>query len=218
MLRPASSNEPMGGHEEGRMAGTSSIRSNEPRNEAASEGLVQNTSKAKSVPQEQHRVDVTFDGAALHGIVRDLFPLTRSITGDGLRETLARIDRFVPLNLHEIPTGTPALDWEIPQEWNIRSARIETLDGRVVVNFAESNLHVVGYSTPIDREISRDELASHVHTLPDQPTLIPYRTGYYAQDWGFCIPDATWKQMTVRPTGSSSTRRSRPARSPTAKS
>src|SRR4051812_9061705 len=169
---------------------------NDTGNEIAAEGLVQNTSRAKAVAQERDRVDMTFDGATLHGIVRDLFPLTRSITGDGLRETLARIDRFIPLQLHEVPTGTPALDWEIPQEWNIRAARIETLDGRVVVDLADSNLHIVGYSIPVDREISRDELASHVHTLPDQPTLIPYRTGYYAQDWGFCLPDATWIQMT----------------------
>jgi aminopeptidase-like protein len=137
-----------------------------------------------------------FDGAALHGIVSDLFPLNRSITGDGLRETLARIDRYVPLTFHEVPSGTPALDWDIPPEWNIRAARIETLDGRVIVDFANSNLHVVGYSTPVDRKISRDELASHIHTLPEQPSLIPYRTGYYARDWGFCLSDDTWRQMT----------------------
>lgn len=158
---------------------------------------MQNTSTAKATRPARESGDPTpMDGAALHGIVRDLFPLARSITGDGLRETLRRVGRFVPLTMQEVATGTPALDWEIPQEWNIRAARIEALDGTVLVDFAQSNLHVVGYSTPLDRVVPRDELASHVHTLPDQPSLIPYRTGYYAQDWGFCLAHETWERMT----------------------
>jgi aminopeptidase-like protein len=157
---------------------------------------VQNTSTATVIPQEPGCFDAPLDGAVLHGIVRDLFPITRSITGDGLRQTLARIGRFVPLTVHEVATGTPALDWEIPQEWNIRQGRIEALDGRTIVDFADCNLHVVGYSIPVNRVVEREELAAHVHTLPEQPALIPYRTGYYAQDWGFCLSDATWQSMT----------------------
>jgi aminopeptidase-like protein len=87
------------------------------------------------------------------------------------------------------------LDWQVPLEWNIRSATIRALDGRCLVNFADHNLHVVGYSKPIHKEVSRAELAEHVHTLPDQPELIPYRTGYFADDWGFCMPDNLWQTM-----------------------
>jgi aminopeptidase-like protein len=156
---------------------------------------VRNTTTTKATAQVWEFPDAPLDGAALHGIVRDLFPIARSITGDGLRETLTRIGRLIPLQRHEVATGTPALDWEIPQEWNIRGARIETVGGQVIVDYARSNLHVVGYSMPIDRVVERQELAAHVHTLPEQPSLIPYRTAYYAQDWGFCLPEATWRAM-----------------------
>lgn len=142
------------------------------------------------------RPPVLTDGAALHDFARSLFPLTRSITGNGLRETLALIGKAIPLRIHEVPSGTAVLDWEVPLEWNIRGARIETLDGRTVVDFRKSNLHVVSYSAPVDRVVSREELAGHVHSLPDQPNLIPYRTGYYAGDWGFCVPHAVWESMT----------------------
>lgn len=134
-------------------------------------------------------------GERLHGFVRELFPLCRSITGDGLRATLKAIGRRIPLVLHEVPTGTPALDWQVPLEWNVRVARIETLDGTVVVDFADCNLHVVSYSMPVDAIVSRDELSSHVNTLPDQPHLVPYRTAYYAEQWGFCLAHRVWETM-----------------------
>jgi len=103
--------------------------------------------------------------------------------------------RHVQLEVREVPSGTAVLDWQVPLEWNIRSATIRALDGRCLVNFADHNLHVVGYSKPIHKEVSRAELAEHVHTLPDQPELIPYRTGYFADDWGFCMPDNLWQTM-----------------------
>ena len=131
----------------------------------------------------------------LHGLVRELFPINRSLTGAGVRETLAILARHVQLELREVPSGTAVLDWQVPLEWNIRSATITALDGRCLVNFADHNLHVVGYSKPIHKEVSRAELAEHVHTLPDQPELIPYRTGYFADDWGFCMPDNLWQTM-----------------------
>jgi len=134
-------------------------------------------------------------GESMHEMAQRLYPFCRSITGDGLRQTLREIQTHIPLELHDVPTGSPALDWEVPQEWNIRAARIETLDGETVIDFSRSNLHVVNYSTPVDRVISREELASHIHTLPDQPDLIPYRTGYYANDWGFCLPHRLWESM-----------------------
>ena len=131
----------------------------------------------------------------LHGLVRELFPINRSLTGAGVRETLAILARHVQLEIREVPSGTAVLDWQVPLEWNIRSATIRALDGRCLVNFADHNLHVVGYSKPIHKEVSRAELAEHVHTLPDQPELIPYRTGYFADDWGFCMPDNLWQTM-----------------------
>lgn len=134
-------------------------------------------------------------GERMHALVRELFPICRSITGEGLRETLRRIGAEIPLTVHEVPTGTPAFDWQVPREWNIRAARIETPDGRVVVDFADNSLHVVGYSQPVDRMVTREELAGHVHTLPDQPSLVPYRTAYYAETWGFCIAHAVWEKM-----------------------
>lgn len=128
------------------------------------------------------------DGAAIHDLVRDLYPLGRSITGNGVRETLARLREVTPLAIHEVPSGTPVLDWEVPAEWNLRSAWIEAPDGRRIVDAAASNLHVVGYSTPVSGEFSLDELQPHLHSDPARPEVIPYRTSYYAPAWGFCLP------------------------------
>jgi aminopeptidase-like protein len=132
----------------------------------------------------------------LHGLVRTLFPLPRSLTGDGVRATLAEIAQHAPLTFHEVPSGTPVLDWTVPLEWNIRGATIRTLDGRTLVDGADNNLHVVGYSEPFHGVVTREDLARHVHTLPDQPAAIPYRTGYYARDWGFCLTHDLWSGMT----------------------
>ena len=144
--------------------------------------------KGVSNPEEVPPID-------LHGLVRELFPINRSLTGAGVRETLAILARHIQLEVTEVPSGTAVLDWQVPLEWNIRSATIRALDGRYLVNFADNNLHIVGYSKPIHKEVSRAELAQHVHTLPDQPELIPYRTGYFADDWGFCMPDNLWRTM-----------------------
>ena len=152
-----------------------------------SEGLQQKARDAVPSPEAT--------GERLHGFVRELFPLCRSITGDGLRTTLTKIARRIPLVVHEVPTGTPALDWQVPLEWNVKAARIETLDGKAVVDFADCNLHVVSYSLPVDAIVSRDELSSHVHTLVDQPDLVPYRTAYYAEQWGFCLAHRVWETM-----------------------
>jgi aminopeptidase-like protein len=131
----------------------------------------------------------------LHRLIRELFPINRSLTGAGVRETLAILARYIPLEIRELPSGSAVLDWHIPLEWNIHGATIKTLDGRCLVDFAQNNLHVVGYSKPVHGEVSRAELARHIHTLPDQPDLIPYRTGYYADDWGFCVADNLWRTM-----------------------
>jgi aminopeptidase-like protein len=123
----------------------------------------------------------------MHALIANLFPLCRSLTGPGVRETLRRLAELVPLQVREIPTGTPLLDWTAPREWTIRDAWIKDPNGRKVVDFQQSNLHVVGYSTPVRRRLSRDELQPFLHSLPEYPNWIPYRTSYYGDTWGFCL-------------------------------
>ncbi|HEU5074698.1 MAG TPA: DUF4910 domain-containing protein [Polyangiaceae bacterium] len=129
-------------------------------------------------------------GEELYALVKRLYPICRSITGQGLRQTLDILSELVPLARTEVPSGTPVLDWTVPNEWNIRDAYIEDSAGKRVVDFAASNLHVVNYSTPVRRRMTLAELRPHLHTLPEQPELIPYRTSYYAETWGFCLSQA----------------------------
>ncbi|WP_199431054.1 DUF4910 domain-containing protein [Qaidamihabitans albus] len=126
-------------------------------------------------------------GREMHALVERLYPLCRSITGEGVRRTLEIVTEYVPLETHEVPTGTQVLDWTVPQEWNIRDAYIADASGTRVVDFQESNLHVVGYSVPVAATMSLAELRGHLHTLPERPSWVPYRTSYYAPDWGFCL-------------------------------
>jgi aminopeptidase-like protein len=130
-------------------------------------------------------------GAQMHALVEQLYPLCRSITGDGVRATLNILAESIPLTVHEIPTNTHVLDWVVPKEWNIRDAYVADPMGRRVIDFTESNLHVVGYSVPVRARMSLAELRDHLYTLPDQPDLIPYRTSYYKQAWGFCLSQNT---------------------------
>lgn len=125
-------------------------------------------------------------------LLAELFPLPRSLTGEGVRATLHRLQKVAPFDLIEIPSGTQVYDWEVPEEWNIRGGYLETEDGERVVDFDDLNLHVVGYSTPIDEILSWQELEPHLHTLPDLPEAVPYRTSYYDRDWGFCLSHHTY--------------------------
>jgi aminopeptidase-like protein len=127
------------------------------------------------------------DGAAMVALMRDLYPICRSITGNGTRQSLAIVADRIPMRVHEVPTGTPILDWTVPKEWNIREAYIATRDGRRVVDFADSNLHILQYSRAIDRMLPLAELQQHLHSLPETPDWIPYRTAYFADTWGFCL-------------------------------
>jgi aminopeptidase-like protein len=126
-------------------------------------------------------------GSKMYGLIEELYPICRSITGDGVRQTLDRIGRVVPLEVHEVPTGTQVFDWTVPREWNIEEAFIEDANGKRLVDFRNHSLHVMSYSTPIDAELEWDELSKHLHTLPDHPDWIPYRTSYYKDNWGFCL-------------------------------
>ncbi|MFI7132822.1 DUF4910 domain-containing protein [Nonomuraea sp. NPDC050153] len=139
------------------------------------------------------------NGGGMHDLVRRLYPLCRSITGDGLRQTLEIIGESIPLEITQVPTGTKVLDWTIPREWNIREASIKDAAGNKVVDFRDSNLHVVGYSVPVEATMSLEELRPHLHTLPDQPDLVPYRTSYYAETWGFCLSQNTLDAMADGP-------------------
>jgi aminopeptidase-like protein len=130
--------------------------------------------------------DTEAAGTSIHERMAAMFPICRSITGDGLRETLRLVGRELPLEIVETPTGTRVLDWIVPNEWNVQGAWIEAPDGTRVVDFADSNLHVLNYSAPIDATVSLDALREHVFTHPD-PDLVPYRTSYYVERWGFCM-------------------------------
>jgi aminopeptidase-like protein len=134
-------------------------------------------------------------GDQILALAAKLYPICRSITGEGVRETLREIGTHIKLEAHEVPTGTAVFDWKIPREWNIRDAYIKNEQGEKVVDFAHSNLHVVSYSVPVKRLVPLAELKKHIFTLPDQPDLIPYRTSYYAENWGFCMPHRRFETL-----------------------
>ncbi|CAL9411659.1 Putative polysaccharide biosynthesis protein with aminopeptidase-like domain protein [Streptomyces sp. enrichment culture] len=138
---------------------------------------------------------MTGHGEEMHALVERLYPLCRSITGDGVRATLEIVGEYVPLRVHEVPTGTQVLDWTVPQEWNIRDAYIADAAGRRVVDFAASSLHVLGYSVPVSATMPLAELRGHLHTLPEHPSWVPYRTSYYKPEWGFCLAQETLDAM-----------------------
>ena len=128
-------------------------------------------------------------GEAMYRLAERLFPLGRSLTGHGVRETLAILQERLPgLAAVEVPSGSAAFDWVVPDEWNVHEAYLVTPDGRRIADYAENNLHLVGYSVPVDLDLSLDELQPHLLSRPDLPDAIPYATSYYAPFWGFCLP------------------------------
>ena len=126
-------------------------------------------------------------GKEMYDLITKLFPICRSITGNGVRETLAIIRNHIPLEIHEIPSGTNVFDWTIPKEWNITDAYVKNSNGEKIIDFKKTNLHVLNYSMPINKKVSLKELKEHIFTLPEYPKSIPYRTSYYEENWGFCI-------------------------------
>jgi len=123
----------------------------------------------------------------IYNFIRKLYPICRSITGNGVRQTLNLIKEIIPLEIIEIPTGTKVLDWIVPKEWNIKDAYVKNSSGEKIIDFQKSNLHVVNYSMPIKKKVSLKELKTHLYSLPEHPSWVPYRTSYYKEDWGFCI-------------------------------
>lgn len=135
-------------------------------------------------------------GAEIYKIAAELFPICRSITGNGVRETFRILKKYVPmLSVEEIPSGTQVFDWEVPKEWNISEGYIENSRGERVIDFCENNLHIMGYSVPVDRYVSLDELKQYIYTEKSQPTVIPYVTSYYKERFGFCMSEVQKNQL-----------------------
>ena len=139
--------------------------------------------------------DLQQAGDFLYRLAERLYPICRSITGNGVRETLSILSEFVPVEVTEVPTGTKVLDWEIPDEWNIADAWIKNAEGEKIVDFKKLNLHVLNYSVPVNKQIKLNELKKHLYTIPEYPDWIPYRTSYYSRNWGFCISHNQFKKL-----------------------
>jgi aminopeptidase-like protein len=140
-----------------------------------------------AINELKETIDFDRVGEEMHRLMARLFPICRSITGEGVRKSLEIIQESIPLAIREIPTGTQVFDWTVPKEWNIRDAHIRRSTGERVVDFKACNLHVMGYSSPINARMPLSELKKHLFTLPDHPDWIPYRTSYYNENWGFCM-------------------------------
>ena len=140
-------------------------------------------------------VDFGRQGEMMHALMTDLYPICRSITGDGFRRTMGTLRTLIPLEVHEVATGTQVFDWSVPREWNIRDAYVKNSQGTKVIDFAASNLHVLNYSVPVKGRFPLSELKAHLFSLPEQPDRIPYRTSYYKDNWGFCVPHNLLDQL-----------------------
>ncbi|MCB0589010.1 MAG: DUF4910 domain-containing protein, partial [Phaeodactylibacter sp.] len=131
----------------------------------------------------------------MYALAERLFPICRSITGNGVRQSLQILREIIPLEVHEVPSGTRVFDWVVPREWNAREAWVRDPQGRKVIDFQDNNLHLLNYSVPVHRRMSLSALKGHLYTLPGQPELIPYRTSYYQESWGFCLPHRQFETL-----------------------
>lgn len=134
-------------------------------------------------------------GREIYALTEELYPICRSITGNGFRQSMEILQRHIPLRIEEVASGTKVFDWTVPKEWNIRDAYVKNEEGRKVIDFRNSNLHVLGYSVPINRRMSMEELRPHLFTLPEHPDWIPYRTSYYEENWGFCLSHRDYLEL-----------------------
>ena len=134
-------------------------------------------------------------GPEMYGLVSELYPICRSITGNGVRQSLDVLKKYISLEIHEVPTGTKVFDWMIPKEWNIRDAYVKDSKGNKVIDFRKSNLHILNYSIPVQKKVSLQELKEHLFTIPEHPEWIPYRTSYYDENWGFCLSHKDFQKL-----------------------
>src|SRR6185295_17400967 len=134
-------------------------------------------------------------GSQMHALAAELFPICRSTTGPGVRQTLARLAELVPLEIHEVPSGTKVFDWEVPREWAIRDAYSKDKSGHRIVDFQKHNLHVIGHSVPVRATMAWSQLKPHLHSLPDRPEWVPYRNWFSRDEWGFCISHRQFMQL-----------------------
>jgi len=149
-----------------------------------------NISDCKSVP------GLNDIGYEMYRLITELYPICRSITGNGVRETLQVLKKHISIEVHNVPSGTQVFDWTVPREWNIRDAYVKNSRGERVIDFRKSNLHVLNYSVPINRRMSLAELRPHLFTLPNYPDWVPYRTSYYNENWGFCLSHNQFMELT----------------------
>ena len=156
---------------------------------------VSHWAKRKATERFNRHTDPMNVGSQIYELVKELYPICRSITGDGVRRSLEILKAHVPLEVHEVPTGTPVFDWIVPREWNIRDAYIKDATGKRVVDFRQCNLHVLNYSVPIKKKMSLNELKPHLFSVSERPDWIPYRTSYYADNWGFCLSHNQLQQL-----------------------
>ena len=140
-------------------------------------------------------MNASTSGQEIYQLIEKLYPICRSITGEGFRSSLAIMAKHIPLELHEVPSGTQVLDWVIPREWNIHDAYVKNSKGEKIVDFQHSNLHVLNYSTPVNQKMHLSELREHLFSLPEYEDWIPYRTSYYKENWGFCVTDRLLKSL-----------------------
>jgi aminopeptidase-like protein len=140
-------------------------------------------------------LDLDQTGHLMYQLVDELYPICRSITGNGFRETLRILKKHIPLEIHEVPTGTRVFDWTVPKEWNIQDAYVKNAAGERVIDFRDSNLHVLNYSVPVHARMSLAELREHFYTLPDHPDWIPFRTSYFNENWGFCLSHKQYLEL-----------------------
>jgi Uncharacterized protein conserved in bacteria with an aminopeptidase-like domain len=134
-------------------------------------------------------------GIQMYDLMKKLFPVNRSLTGNGVRKTLNEIKKFIPLNIHEIKSGTDVFDWIVPEEWNVRDATLTSPNGDIIADFKKNNLYLVGYSIPFKGRMGLKELKEHLYFNEDMPDAIPYVTSYYHKSWGFCISYNTFKNL-----------------------
>ena len=150
---------------------------------------------SSDLSQKITTLDIDAAGEDIHTFVREAYPICRSITGDGVRQTLELLHQIAPVETREVATGTEVFDWTVPREWNLRGAWIVGPDGRRIVDAAEHSLHVLNYSVPVQKTLPLAELQEHLHSLPERPGAIPYRTSYYQDRWGFCLPHRLRKAL-----------------------